>query len=187
MTGQPWQRSHRADRPARLLADRHYNRQRVGAQQFVPPGRALVLITADLQAVWVTSYPYAEYVRHAWAGAMVCSLFRREGGPQASTLIRAACAATAAEWPPPPLGMVSFVDAAKTRPIRGRCSCSGPDDTGCPFDGATRVTGWTYIRAGFHHAGLTAGGLVAVRLRPEEFPAPLPARPFGGQMALDVE
>jgi len=36
-----WQRSYRADPRAARIADRHYNRQRVGAAQFVPPGRCL--------------------------------------------------------------------------------------------------------------------------------------------------
>jgi hypothetical protein len=38
-----WQLSWRADPVARQLADRHYNRQAVGAAQFVPPGRCLVV------------------------------------------------------------------------------------------------------------------------------------------------
>lgn len=43
LLGQPWRLSWRADPRARPLADRHYNRQRIGAAQFVPPGRCLVL------------------------------------------------------------------------------------------------------------------------------------------------
>ena len=61
-------------RPPGSLADRYYNRQARGAAQFVPPGRCPVLLTADRSAVWVTSWPLAEYVRHAWPGAWVCSL-----------------------------------------------------------------------------------------------------------------
>lgn len=155
---QPWRRSYRADPRALPLADRHYNRQRVGAAQFVPPGRCLVLLTDDAAAVWVTAWPRSEFVRHAWAGAMVNSLFRREAGPVASELITAAAAATRALWPNlPPLGLVSFVDASKTRRKRdpGRC----------------------YRRAGWTHVGFTAGGLYAFQLRPEDFPAPCPARP----------
>ncbi len=71
-----WRRSWKADPAARELADRHYNRQRVGHPQFVPPGRALVLRCEG--AVWITSAPIAAYVRHAWAGAWVNSLFRNE-------------------------------------------------------------------------------------------------------------
>lgn len=160
MTAQPWRWSYRADPRAVVLADRHYNRQKVGSPQFVPPGRCVVLLTDDADALWVTSWPIAEYVQHAWAGAMVCSLFRREPScPHlASDMIRAACAATRARWPElPALGMVTFVDPGKVRRKRdpGRC----------------------YRRAGFHPVGHTAAGLVALQLLPADFPPPLPARP----------
>jgi hypothetical protein len=47
-----WRLSWKADPRAREIADRHYNRQKVGAAQFVPPGRSLVLFTPG--AFWVT-------------------------------------------------------------------------------------------------------------------------------------
>jgi hypothetical protein len=156
MTAQPWRLSYRADPIARVIADRHYNRQAVGAAQFVPPGRCLVLLAAG-PALWVTSWPLAEYVQHRWAGAWINSLFRREGGDTlASKLIRAAVAATLARWPQPPdLGMVTFVDAGKIRHKRdpGRC----------------------YRRAGFSHVGETRAGLLAFQLLPADMPDPLAA------------
>lgn len=158
LTVQPWRRSWRADPQALPLADRHYNRQKVGSPQFVPPGSCLVLLTDAAEAVWVTSWPIAKYVKHAWAGAMVNSLFRRESGPIASDLIVAATAATRAHWPDlPPLGIVSFVDATKTRRKRdpGRC----------------------YRRAGWTHVGFTASGLFVFQLKPEDFPPAVPAQP----------
>jgi hypothetical protein len=79
-----WERSHRFDARALPLADRHYNRRKVGSPQFVPPGRCLVLLTPDATALWTTSWPFAEYVRHAWPGAWVNSLFRRE--PECDTV-----------------------------------------------------------------------------------------------------
>lgn len=149
-----WQRSHRADPRAVALADRHYNRQKVGSPQFVPPGRCLVLATPEYDALWVTSWPFAEYTRHAWAGAWVCSLFRNESAHLSSDLIREAVAVTRGVWPEvPTLGMVTFVDPRKTRRKRdpGRC----------------------YRRAGWRVCGETKGGLVALQLRPEEMPEPL--------------
>ena len=83
-----WTLSHRFDPRAIEIADRHYNRQKPGTPQFVPPGRCLVLVRDG--AVWVTSWPFAEYVRHRWAGAWINSCFRRERGPLASDLIVAA-------------------------------------------------------------------------------------------------
>lgn len=61
-----WERSWRADPRARELADRHYNRQKVGAKQFVPPGRCLVLVIPNV-AFWITSWPFAQYVKHVRA------------------------------------------------------------------------------------------------------------------------
>src|SRR5262245_11573654 len=46
-TCSPWRPSWRTDPVAAVLADRRYNRQAHGATQFVPPGRRLVLLTAD--------------------------------------------------------------------------------------------------------------------------------------------
>lgn len=158
-----WQLSYRADPVAARIADRHYNRQKVGAAQFVPPGRCIVLVTPGADALWVSSWPFAEYVRHAWAGAWLCSCFRNESGTLSSALIRDAVAATRAIWgTPPPLGMVTFVDPKKVRRKRdfGRC----------------------FLRAGFSTCGHTKGGLVALQLLPENMPNPEPARMTAGEL-----
>lgn len=148
----PWILSHRADPRALPLADRHYNRQKIGSPQFVPPGSCKVFITREASAVWTTSWPIAEYVKHAWAGAWMNSLFRNEGQEQyrSSELITAAVAATRAYWVPPPLGIVSFVDASKTRHKRdpGRC----------------------YRRAGWTHVGFTKRGLWVFQQLPNAMP-----------------
>ncbi len=99
-----WIATWRSDPGARRLADRHYNRQRVGAREFVPPGRCLVLVTPGYDALWITSWPFAEYVKHAWAGAWTCSAFRNEGSEIASALILDAVAATRAYFGDPPDG-----------------------------------------------------------------------------------
>lgn len=165
MTGR-WCLSWRADPVARVIADRHYNRQSVGAAQFVPPGRCLVLLTEDQDALWVTSWPLAEYVQHAWAGAWMNSCFRREGGDvQASDLIREAVAITRWYWPDvPPLGMVTFVDAGKVRRKRdpGRC----------------------YLRAGFTQVGETKGGLLAFQMTPADMPDAFVPLPRAGQLVV---
>lgn len=139
-----WMLSHRADPFAREIADRHYNRQKVGAKQFVPPGRCLVLRIPG--AFWVTSHPFAEYVKHAWPGAWICSAFRNESsGIISSRLIVEAIAATRAAWPDPEAhGMITFVDAEQVRRKRdpGRC----------------------FLRAGFVDVGKTRGGLHAFQI-----------------------
>lgn len=153
-----WHLSHRADRRALPLADRHYSRQKPGTPQFVPPGSCLVLLTAGADALWTTSWPLAEFVKHRWAGAWVCSLFRNESPLLASELIREAVAATRDAFVlAPALGMVTFIDRAKVRPTRVR----GED-----------VWGWTYRKAGFREAGETEGGLLALQLLPGDMPSP---------------
>lgn len=155
-----WSISHRADPAARAIADRHYNRQKPGATQFVPPGRCIVLLSP--RALWVTSWPFAEFVKHEWAGAWVNSCFRNEGEGLSSDLILQAIAATRSRWQPPSLGMVTFVDAAKTRRKRdpGRC----------------------YRKAGFRHVGFTKGGLWAFQMLPADMPPS--AEPLGTQTRL---
>lgn len=160
---QRWCASHRADPVARMLADRHYNRQKVGSPQFVPPGRCCVFVTDCGRAFWVTSWPFAEYVKHAWGGAWMCSAFRSEGAGKASDLILQAVSATRAFYPDvPPLGMVTFVDRSKVTPVIVR---------GKP------VWGWTYRKAGFREVGETKGGLLALQLDPGDMPAAIACRP----------
>lgn len=158
-----WSLSYRADPVAAKMADRHYNRQKIGSPQFVPPGRCVVLVQEG--ALWVTSWPFAEYVKHAWAGAWINSAFRRETGPVASEMIRDAIAATRAIWgDPPALGMVTFIDRGKVKHKRdfGRC----------------------YRRAGFRVCGETNGGLLALQLLPVDMPAAEPQ--LGSQIDLLV-
>lgn len=159
-----WQPSHRADPRSCAIADRHYSRQKVGSPQFVPPGRCYVLRHDD-DALWVTSWPFAEYVRHAWAGAWMNSLFRNESDRLSSDCIRDAVAHTLAHYgDPPELGMVTFIDTGKTR------------NEGQP--------GYCYLKAGFRPCGKTKGGLHAVQMLPGEMPEPSPIVESGTLFAL---
>lgn len=154
-----WCESHKYDPRALPLADRHYNRRKPGSPQFAPPGRAVILLAPNADAVWITSWPFAQYVRHDWAGAWVNSLFRNESSALSSDLIRQAIAATLSEWPEPPaLGMVTFVDPRKTRHKRdpGRC----------------------YRKAGFKHVGFTRKEkLFVLQILPCDMPEPEPYIP----------
>jgi hypothetical protein len=85
-----WCLSNRAERNATVLADRHHNHQKIGARQFVPPGRCMVLLTQEHIALWVCSSPYAEYIKHRWAGAWGCSCLRNESVSLSRDLIRQA-------------------------------------------------------------------------------------------------
>lgn len=156
-----WVRSHRFDRRALPLADRHYNRQKPGSPQFVPPGRCVALLTRKADALWVTSWPFAEYTKHAWGGAWVNSLFRNESGHLSSELIREAVAATRSEWEAPEEGLVTFVDASMVRSTN---------------------PGFCYLSAGFKRVGETKGGLLAFRMTPEDMPEP--QAPYSEQLRM---
>jgi len=157
-----WHLSHRFDRVALPLANKHYNRQKPNSPQFVPPGRCVVLLTEKRDALWVTSWPFAEYVKHQWPGAWVNSLFRNESRILASQLILEAISATRAIWPNiPPLGLVTFVDPQKIKSTH---------------------PGYCYLCAGFKKVGKTKGGLVALQMTPENMPTA--EVPHGYQMTL---
>jgi len=144
-----WEISHRADPECIPIADRHYNRQKPGSPQFLPPGRCFALkikAAGEVVALWGTSWPYAQYVKHAWAGAWMCSVFRNESSYRSSDLIAAAVRATRFYYgTPPPQGFVTFVNLRKVR-------SSNP--------------GYCYQRAGWEKVGWTKGGLAALQLPP---------------------
>lgn len=146
-----WKLSHRFDKRALPLANRHYNRQKPDSPQFVPPGACMVLLTDNEDALWVTSWPKAEYVKHEWAGAWVNTLFRNEGELLSSDLILEAVAAS--KWffdSVPEIGLITFVDASKV---------------------ISTNPGYCYLRAGFKRVGKTKGGLIALLLSPDDMPA----------------
>ncbi|MEI9995146.1 MAG: hypothetical protein WDM91_11165 [Rhizomicrobium sp.] len=156
-----WTPSNRGHTPARLLADRHYSRQKVGSPQFMPPGSCRVLVAGNSKAVFGLSFPKAEYVKHAWPGAWIVSIFRNEdAGPLASKMIRDALAVMQTEYgygAPPEIGCVSFVDPKKVRGVHER---------------GELVKGFCFKRAGFRAVGETKKGLIAWQLLPLEMPAP---------------
>jgi len=114
--------------------------------------------------LWVSRWPFPEYVDHAWGDSWECSLFRNEGAGLASDLIRSAVAVTAWKWPggAPTLGMITFVDASKIKRKRdpGRC----------------------FIRAGFEKIGETKGGKLVFQL--DRSKVPPPEIPLGGNLDL---
>jgi hypothetical protein len=154
-----WQRSHRFDKRAVTIADRHYNRQKPGTPQFMPAGSCRVLVANNGKAVFGLTFPKAEYVKHAWPGAWICSIFRNEdAGPLASDMIRDAMAVMQTEYDVPALGCVTFVNPKKVPGILVR---------------GERVKGFCFMKAGFRVVGETKKGLLAWQLLPREMPAPL--------------
>lgn len=89
-----WVITNKGDQDCRLLADRHYSRQKVGSPQFCRPGRNLVLRAKDGNAVWVTWSGIRDDGLDAWE----CTIFRNESDHRSSDLIREAVEITLQEW-----------------------------------------------------------------------------------------
>lgn len=151
-----WRLANRFDRQACALADRHYSRQKPGSPQMMPPGSCRVLVARNGKGVFGLSVPKPEFVKHAWAGAWIVSIFRNEeSGPLASDMIREALAHMRTEYPVTDLGVVSFVDPRKVRGVMER---------------GERVKGFCFKRAGFRAVGETKGGLIAWQMLPAALP-----------------
>lgn len=143
-TSQFWQLSHRADPPAVTLADRHYSRQKPGTNQFMPAGRALVLITPEHDAVFGISWPFPEYCnRPTLKSAWNCSIFRNESKHLASAMICEAVAIARFIYGENPDGMVTYVDASQVK---------------------SRNPGYCFKKAGFVTSGLSTKGYVQLHL-----------------------
>jgi hypothetical protein len=148
-----WYVSHQSDSRIKPLADRHYYRKNPQSVQFAPPGRCVVLRTANNDAFWITQAPYAQYTRHQWAGAWTCSAFRNESTTLSSRLITQAVAVSLFILKTPPeLGFITFVNPTKIKST----------NPGCCF----KKAGWKLV-------GLTKGGLYALQLLPGAFPEPV--------------
>lgn len=161
-----WMQTQRADKAAAKIADRHYSRQKPGTNQFTPPGRVIVLVTPQYDALWATSWPYAEYVNRVMPDAWVNSIFRNESGRLSSEMILQAVACT--KWyfgNPPQSGMITLIDTTKVKPIKKR---------------SKEHWGYTYEKAGFEQVDKTQGGLLIFQLLPNKMPKAAP--PLNYQM-----
>lgn len=132
-----WHRVRRCHPEARSLADRHYSRQTIGAVEFMPPGRTLVLLTECGRAVWGA----IENLDPAGATRWRCSIFRNEGAGLSSALVVEATEITFDHWRArglPRSRLSTEIDATLVRTKRdpGRC----------------------FLRAGWTMRGWTAGG-----------------------------
>lgn len=127
-----WHRVTRCDVPGRELADDHYSRQTVGARDFTPPGRTLVLRTDDERAVWAV----VENLDPIGAVRWRCTIFRNTAPERwlSSDLVREATARTRAYWIAhfgalPTVPLETEIDPAKVLPKRD--------------------PGWCFLRAGW--------------------------------------
>jgi hypothetical protein len=110
-----WVKRSQTDGAVNALADRHYSRRRPGSGQVGGPGRKLILVTPDEQALWVTTWPYPERSMDG-LDAWRCTYFRNEGDALSSDLIRAAMSHTADYFDGTPAdGWLTWIEPGKVR------------------------------------------------------------------------
>lgn len=128
-----------------LLADRHYSRQKVGSNQFMPPGRTMVLRSAagDVVFGWLW-----QNKRDDKQDGYNCSIFRNESTRLSSDIILEAEGMVTKEWGPS--RGFTYVDPGSVRHKRdpGRC----------------------FLRAGWRLMKATPSGLHLLEKENLEFP-----------------
>jgi len=83
------------DDEAVRLADRHYSRQKPGTNQFMPPGKTMVI--RDTEGTIVFGWLWQEYRDDGQSGYN-CSIFRNESGRLSSDVILEAEALVFTAW-----------------------------------------------------------------------------------------
>ena len=111
-----------------FLADSHYSRQKVGSNQFMPPGKTIVLRDNDGTIVFGWLW---QQKRDDGQTGYNCSIFHNESVRRASDVILEAEEFAQKEWGPN--RMFTYVDPTKTKRSRtpGRCFLKA---------------GWRYVR-----------------------------------------
>lgn len=132
-----WTVSNRADLDCNAIYRRHYSARKSDSRQFVGPGEDVVLVTPNLDALFVWR-KFIDDTIPKQVGVQ-CAVFRNEGTTLSSHMILAAEAFAAEEWPAE-YRLYTYVDARKTKPKKhpGRC----------------------FLEAGWHRCGKTKGGLL---------------------------
>jgi len=84
-----WEQVTKFDPRTAALADRHYNRRKTGAPQFMPPGQTLILLGPDELAVfgWWRPHPASGIPAINGLDGWTCTIFRNESRVLSSTLI----------------------------------------------------------------------------------------------------
>lgn len=135
-----WTHVTKTDTRARMLADRHYSRQSIGAREIAPPGNSIVLLGANNDALWVSHRPdpLAQLAKRRADGFDYYDnpYFRNESSEIASELIMQALRITAYLWQDyaPADGFHSFVNPRKVKPTKRR---------------GVELYGYCFLKAGF--------------------------------------
>jgi len=148
-----WQIVGKHHAAACALADRHYNRRRVGSNQFMPPGQTLVLMHRRGNAVfgWWRPHPNAGIKAMNNLDGWTCTIFRNETEERSSDLILGAELLLAMTKSCGPDGMMTYVwDKKVASPNPGYCfKMAGWAVRGRSADGKKTLLAKPFERAGF--------------------------------------
>lgn len=118
-----WREVSKCDREALDFAKPHYSRASPESSELGPPGQKIVLMGKDGKALWGSHRPapWSGVKRMDGFDGHSCFIFRNEGGPLSSEIIREAIGITALRW-----GIAPFITYVATEKIRrkrdpGRC------------------------------------------------------------------
>lgn len=140
-----WQRTNAFDIAVSRLADKHYNRQTIGARQFSPNGQKIVLYipAADwpfhVAAAWVWHRPHPDKAQRmdGYDGFYNNSLFRNESTYLSSDLIKEAIQWAIDIWGLPSKGFDTYVWPEKLRQPEHQYR-------------KPKLAGYCYLKAGWH-------------------------------------
>lgn len=118
-----WREVSKCDKEAIAFAAPHYSIAKPFSKELGPPGQKIVLMGKDGKALWGSHRPAP------WAGVKrmdgfeghSCFIFRNDGGPLSSEIIRDAIAITALKWGVAPFITYVAVDKVKKKRDPGRC------------------------------------------------------------------
>lgn len=116
-----WFRVDKFDPRAAALADRHYSRQTVGAEQTLGPGQTFLALTPDELATWGVVCNLDPVGELRWRN----TIFHNESPTPSSRLIIAATLATYQRWERryggrPPVPLTTEIDIEATRARRSK-------------------------------------------------------------------
>jgi hypothetical protein len=118
-----WHQVSKCDRTAICFAAPHYSIAKPLSAELGPPGQKIVLFGEDGKALWGSHRPapWAKIGRMDGFQGHSCFIFRNDGGPQSSGIIREAVAITAIEWNLAPFITYVAIDKVKRKRDPGRC------------------------------------------------------------------
>lgn len=126
-----WREVSKCDKTAIAFVQPHYSIATPNSRELGPPGQKLLLMGVDGKAVWGSHRPapWAKGVKRMDRfNGHSCFIFRNDGGPRSSEIIRQAVAITAIEW-----NLAAFITYVAVDKVRRK-----------------RDPGRCFIKAGFH-------------------------------------